>query len=143
MCCHFLTAENTNAIALATAIITAAVALITNAWSRRHEKKLAIMKTIMESAFKDYELRTKELYEKGISQETEPYKFLSYTEYLIFYKKMASLFAQKKVSEEDITKALLENKKLIDKYYDVRDAYKPEYHKPEYHKNKEQKKEAK
>lgn len=142
-CCQSLTSETANAAVIIVALITVFGTLIANAISRYHEKKLAIMKTIMESAFQDYEMRTKELYDKKISQEAEPYKFLSFTEYLIFYRKMASLFSQKNVSEDDIVNALVENKKLIDKYYEERDNYEPEYHKSEYHKKKQQKKEKK
>ncbi len=125
MCYHFDSTNIANAVAIIVAFSAAAVTLISNAYTRRHEKKLAILKVILEAGYKEYEFRTKEIYDRAKAEGKEPTDVLSFTEYIIFYREMSEVFAKENVTEGDIRKALEGNKKLIDTYYRERKNYPP------------------
>lgn len=118
----------TASIALIVGIITAFVTLRSNALARKNEKKLAVLKVLLEAAYKEYEFRTKQDLEEAKSQNRIA-KIKSFTEYIIFYKEMSAIFANENITETDIINTLRNNKKLIDTYYVKRDEFKPEYHK--------------
>ena len=108
-------------------IITAFVTMITNALSRKNERKLAVLKVLLEAAYKEYEFRTKQDLEEAKSLN-KIVKIKSFTEYIIFYKEMAAIFSKKNINEDDIINTLKNNKKLIDTYYLKREEYKPDYY---------------
>jgi hypothetical protein len=123
-----LGASITASIALIVGIITA-YATIYNSWkSRKNEKQLAILKVLLEAAYKEYEFRTKQEIENA-KAENRTAKIKSFTEYVIFYKQMGILFSKDQISEDDIVNTLQNNKALIDTYYLQREKYRPEYHK--------------
>lgn len=123
-----LGAAITASIALIVGIITAFVTMRTNALSRKSEKKLAVLKVLLEAAYKEYEFRTKQELEEA-KAKNETAKIKSFTEYVIFYKEMSKVFSLENITEKDIINTLKNNKKLIDTYYKNREEYRPEYHK--------------
>lgn len=123
-----VTASITGSVTLIVGMITAFVAMRTNALSRRNERKLEVLKVLLDAAYKEYELRTKQdLEEAKLQNRTARIK--SFTEYIIFYKEMATIFASEKITEKDIINTLKNNKKLIDTYYLKREEFRPDYHK--------------
>lgn len=118
----------TASVALIVGIITAFVTMRTNAVSRKNESKLAVLKVLLEAAYKEYEFRTNQDLEEAKLQN-KPAKIKSFTEYIIFYKEMAAIFSNENICEEDIINSLKNIKKLIDTYYLKREEYRPEYHK--------------
>lgn len=82
----------TAGVAFITAIITSLVALRTNALSRKNEHKLAVLKVLLEVAYKEYEFRTKADVEDANQKNKAP-KIKSFTEYVIFYREMAEVFS--------------------------------------------------
>jgi|GEM_PF-5565519 hypothetical protein len=118
----------TSGATIITVLITATVTIRSNAKARKHDHKLSILKVLLEAGYKSYELRTKLILEEAKDKKQETKNFLSFTEYIIYYRKMADVFSQEKVTENDIVQALKENKKLIDTYYIEREVYRPDYH---------------
>lgn len=116
-------------IALIVATITAFVTMRINVLSRRSERKLAILKILLEAAYKEYEFRTKQDIDEAKAKNEKP-KIKSFTEYVIFYKEMAAVFSNESISEQNIIDTLKNNKKLIDTYYSKREEFRPEYHLP-------------
>jgi len=114
-------------IALIVATITAFVTVRINVLSRRSERKLAVLKVLLEAAYKEYEFRTKQDIDEAKAKNVE-LKLKSFTEYVIFYKEMAAVFSNESISEQNIIDTLKNNKKLIDTYYSKREEYRPEYH---------------
>jgi len=113
---------------LAAGFFTLAITLYEGSRSRIHERKLEVLKVILEAAYKEYEYRTtQDLAEAKEKNKTAV--ILSFTEYIIFYSRISETITKKNASEEDIKNALSENKTLIDAYYKNRDIYRPEYHK--------------
>jgi hypothetical protein len=55
----------TASIALIVGIVTAFATMHTNAQARKSEKKLAILKVLLEAAYKEYEFRTNQDLEDG------------------------------------------------------------------------------
>ena len=117
----------TASIALIVGIITAFVTMYNSAQSRKNEKKLAILKVLLEAAYKEYEFRTKQDLEEAKAQN-KTVKIKSFTEYVIFYKQMGLIFSKDEITEEDIVNTLKNNKKLIDAYYIKREEFRPAYH---------------
>jgi len=111
-----LGAAITASIALIVGIITAFVTMRTNALSRKNELKLGILKVLLEGAYKEYEFRAKQDIDDAKAKNKRP-EVKSFTEYIIFYKGMAAILSNEKISEEDIIITLKNNKKLIDIYY--------------------------
>jgi len=122
-----LTVSITASIALIVGIITALVTLRTNALSRKNDHKLAVLKVLLEAAYKEYEFRTKSDMGTAISLKKIP-KIKSFTEYIIFYKEIAELFSKDIVTPEEFINSLKKNKILINTYYTHRELEKPEYH---------------
>ena len=89
---------------------------------------LAILKVLLEAAYKEYEFRTKQDLEEAKLQGKIA-KIKSFTEYIIFYREIADIFSNQTVSSDDIISSLKKNKVLIDTYYINREKEKPEYHK--------------
>jgi len=118
----------TAGVAFITAIITSLVALKTNALSRKNEHKLAVLKVLLEVAYKEYEFKTKADIEDANQKNIVP-KIKSFSEYVIFYREIAEVFSHDIVNKEDIVNSLEKNKVLIDTYYENREKYRPEFHK--------------
>jgi hypothetical protein len=118
----------TASVALIVGIITAYLTFKSNALSRKNEHKLAILKVLLEAAYKEYEFRTKQDLEEAKLQGKIA-KIKSFTEYIIFYREIADIFSNQTVSSDDIISSLKKNKVLIDTYYINREKEKPEYHK--------------
>jgi len=114
-------------IVLIVGIITAGTTIYTTSQARSNEKKLAILKVLLEAAYKEYELRTKQDLEFAKEKNETP-KIKAFIEYVIFYKQMSLIFSKNKITPEDIETTLKENKILIDTYYSKRDENRPEYH---------------
>lgn len=117
----------TASIALIVGMITAFVTMFTNAQARKNERKLAILKVLLEAAYKEYEFRTKQDLEDAKNNKKE-IRIKSFTEYVIFYKQMGLIFAKNEINEADIINTLKRNKELIDTYYNSREEHRPEYH---------------
>ncbi|MBK8382301.1 MAG: hypothetical protein IPL16_10505 [Ignavibacteria bacterium] len=62
-------------------LITAFVTMRTNAVSRKNESKLAVLKVLLEAAYKEYEFRTNQDLEEAKLQN-KPAKIKSFTEYI-------------------------------------------------------------
>ena len=118
----------TASVALIVGIITAYLTFKSNALSRRNEHKLAVLKVLLEAAYKEYEFRTKQDLDKANAQGKIA-KIRSFTEYIIFYRGIADIFSNQTVSSDDIINSLKKNKLLIDTYYTNREMERPEYHK--------------
>lgn len=117
-----ITVSVTAGITLITAIVSAVVALKTNSLSRKNEHKLAILKILLEAAYKEWEF-------KSTNDIKKNKQIKSFTEYIIFYRKMADVFSNEIVKKEDIIEALQKNKDLIDTYYEQREKELPEHYK--------------
>ena len=113
--------------ALLSAIVAGVFALVNSQKSRQNEHRLAILKTLLDAAYKEYEFRTKQEIEEAKASGSEP-NIKSFTEYIIFYKEFAQLYVKPKMSVQDIAATLESNKKLIDAYYLERERFRPEYH---------------
>jgi len=118
----------TGLVTLITAIIAGTLTFFSNKLARKNDHKLALLKVLLEAAYKEYEFRTKQdLEEAKAAGKTA--KIKSFTEYIIFYKEIAEVFSNESVSENDLINSLKKNKVLIDAYYVNREEQRPEYHK--------------
>ena len=122
-----LTVVISSSVTILAAIIAASVTIRTNSKARTHEQKLAILKILLESAYKEYEFRTKTEIETDEKKGRES-QIKSFTEYIVFYRELSTLFSQETVNETDLINSLKKNKKLIDTYYEHREIERPEYH---------------
>ncbi len=118
----------TASVTLIVAIIGAVVTILSNAAARKNEHRLAVLKVLLEAAYKEYEFRTTQDLAEAKAANRIP-NIKSFTEYIIFYSQMSGVFSKGKISEDDIISCLKDNKKLIDAYYANRDGLRPEYHK--------------
>ncbi|MEO8109770.1 MAG: hypothetical protein ABI594_07065 [Ginsengibacter sp.] len=118
----------TGLVTLLAAIIAGTLTFFSNKLARKNDHKLAVLKVLLEAAYKEYEFRTKQdLEEAKAAGETARIK--SFIEYIIFYKEIANIFSNETVSENDLINSLKKNKVLIDAYYTNREEQRPEYHK--------------
>ena len=118
----------TGLVTLLAAIIAGIITFFSNKLARKNDHKLAVLKVLLEAAYKEYEFRTnKDLDEAKANGKTA--KIKSFTEYIIFYKEMADIFSNESVSETDLINSLKKNKVLIDAYYKNREELRPEYYK--------------
>lgn len=115
-------------VAFLVGIITAFVNMRTNARARKNEKKLAVLKILLDAAYKEYEFRTKQDLEEARLNNKKA-RIKSFTEYIIFYQQMGLIFEKEDITREDIIGTMRHNKTLIDTYYKKRDEFRPEYHK--------------
>ena len=95
---------------------------VSNQLTLKHQRKVEVLKVILDAAYKEYEFRTKQKLEIA-KVKNEVVEIASFTEYIIFYAKIAETITKENLKEEDILNSLKENKILIDSYYKYRDQY--------------------
>ena len=87
------------------AIIGSVVTIWNSNRARKDEHKLALLKVLLEAAYKEYEFRATKDIEDAKARNQEP-KIKSFTEYIIFYKEWSTLFTKDDITEQELIEAL-------------------------------------
>jgi hypothetical protein len=109
-------------ISVVVAFFAVAITYINSYITLKHQRKIEVLKVVLDAAYKEYEFRTSQLLE--LAKETkENVELYSFTEYLIFYTKISETITKKNLTEKDMQNALKENKVLIDSYYKYKEQF--------------------
>lgn len=90
------------------------VTILGNYITKRHESKTAIKLSILENAFKEYEIKTKMM--EHFADKGEQVTFYPWDMYALSYAKLIKLMDKKDINEEDITRLLRDFKHIKNAY---------------------------